>query len=316
VQLTSLLRTSNYHTNKAWATNMGETREQMMRRIAALDFWSGKAAVAPVSGGMTNVNFAVTDASGKYFVRLGADIPVHGVLRFNEFAASQAAAACGLSPALLHSEPGVMIFQWIAAKTLTADDLKDMDMIARAAPLLKKCHDELASHLRGPVLAFWVFHVIRDYVATLRVNKSSYQDDLYRYLMIAEELEKAIGDIRMSFCQNDLLPANILDDGKRLWLVDWDYAGFNSPLFDLANLSTNAGYGEAEENLLLELYFGKKPDRPLKQRFLAMAAASALRETLWSMVQELFSDSGTDFAAYTSENRQRFEMAFLRYDFY
>ncbi len=95
---------------------MGETREQMMRRVAALSFWTGNPEVAPVSGGMTNVNFAVTDASGKYFVRLGEDIPVHGVLRFNEFAASQAAAACGLSPPLLHSGPGVMIFQWIDAK--------------------------------------------------------------------------------------------------------------------------------------------------------------------------------------------------------
>jgi thiamine kinase-like enzyme len=295
---------------------MGETREKMMQRVAALSFWSGKAAVSPVSGGMTNFNFAVTDGSGKYFVRLGEDIPVHGVLRFNEFAASQAAAACGLSPALLHAEPGVMIFQWIEAKTLTADDLTNMDMIARVTPLLRKCHDELAMHLRGPALAFWVFHAIRDYVATLRSSKSPYLDDFFRYLMIAEELEKAVGDIRLCFCQNDLLPANFLDDGKRLWLVDWDYAGFNSPLFDLANLATNAGFGEAEENILLELYFGKKPDRPLKQRFLAMAAASALRETLWSMVSEQFSVTDVDFAAYTSENRQRFEMAFLRYDFY
>jgi thiamine kinase-like enzyme len=295
---------------------MGESREKLMQRVAALSFWSGKPFIAPVSGGMTNVNFAVIDSSGKYFVRLGEDIPVHGVLRFNEFAASQAAAACGLSPSVLHSEPGVMIFQWIEAKTLTSADVKDMDMLSRVVPLLKKCHNEVALQLRGPALAFWVFHTIRDYVATLRVNKSPYQDDFYRFLMIADEIEKSVGEVRMAFCQNDLLPSNILDDGGRLWLIDWDYAGFNSPLFDLANLATNAGLDEAEENFLLESYYCKKPDRPLKQRFLAMAAASTLRETLWSMVQELFSESDTDFAAYTLENRQRFEMAFLRYDFY
>ena len=146
-----------------------------MQRVAALAFWSGNAAVSPVSGGMTNVNFAVSDDSGKYFVRLGDDIPVHGVLRFNEFAASQAAAACGLSPPLLHSEPGVMIFQWIDAKTLSAADLKDMDMIGRVAPLLKKCHDQVALHLRGPVLAFWVFHIIRDYAAVLQESNSPHQ---------------------------------------------------------------------------------------------------------------------------------------------
>jgi thiamine kinase-like enzyme len=295
---------------------MGGNATRMMQRVGALAFWTGRPTIEPVSGGMTNVNFAVTDSSGKYFVRLGEDIPVHGVLRFNELAASQAAAACGLSPSVLHSEPGIMIFEWLDVKTLSTADVKNMTMLSRVVPLMKKCHSEAALHLRGPALAFWVFHTIRDYVATLRINKSPYQDDFYRYLMIADELEKSVGEIRMALCHNDLLPANLLDDGERLWLVDWDYAGFNSPLFDLANLATNAGLDEAEENFLLEAYYGKKPDRPLKQRFLAMAAASALRETLWSMVQELFSESDTDFAAYTSDNRQQFEMAFLRYDFF
>ena len=292
------------------------TQASMLEKISGLPFWNGKPRIQPVSGGMTNSNFAVTDATGKHFVRLGDDIPHHGVLRFNEFAASQAAAACGLSPALLHSAPGVIVFEWIEARTLAPSDLKDAAIIARVAPLLKKCHEELALHLRGPVLAFWVFHVIRDYVAALRENKSPYVDELGRFLMISEELEKAVGETHLAFCQNDLLAANFLDDGDRLWLVDWDYAGFGSPLFDLANLATNAGFDEAEETHLLELYFGQKPGRPLKQKFLAMSAASALRETLWSMVSEHYSTLDIDFAAYTGENRQRFEMAFLRYDFY
>ena len=288
----------------------------LTERVAGLPFWSGRAHVEPVTGGMTNANFCVRDANGKYFVRLGEDVPVHGVLRFNEFAASAAAAECGLSPALLHSAPGVLVFQWIEGSALTARDIKDKVMLARIVPLLKTCHEELPKYLRGPVLAFWVFHVIRDYIATLRASGSPYLEELARFSIASEELEAAVGDIHLVFGQNDLLPSNIINDGARLWLIDWDYAGYNSPLFDLANLSTNAGLDEAEENYLLELYFGRKPDRPLRQKFLAMAAASALRETLWSMVSEQNSTLAVDYAAYTSENRQRFEMAFLRYDFY
>ncbi len=295
---------------------MADEQSQTIEKIFALPIWSGDIGIEPIKGGITNVNFAVTDGNNKYFVRLGDDIPVHGVMRFNEHAASKAAAACGLSPALLHSAPGVLVFQWIEGRSLKADDLKNKDTIARVVPLLKKCHEEVPKYLRGPVLVFWVFHVIRDYIATLRESKSPYVDEFERLLMIADELETGVGDIHLVFGQNDLLPANIIDDGKRLWLIDWDYAGFNSPLFDLANLATNAGFNEDEENQLLTLYFGRKPDRPLRQKFLAMSAASALRETLWSMVSELRSKLDVDFAAYTLENRQRFEMAFLRYEFY
>jgi thiamine kinase-like enzyme len=295
---------------------MGADQDQLIGRVAGLPFWTGTPRIAPVKGGMTNANFCVTDKRGKYFVRLGEDIPAHGVLRFNEFAASQAAAECGLSPPILHAAPGALVFQWIDGRPLAANDLKDGGMIARVVALLKSCHEELPKYLRGPVLSFWVFQIIRSYIARLRESNSQYGDDFPRFSTITDELEAAVGDIRLVFGHNDLLPANLMDDGQRLWLIDWDYAGFGSPLFDLANLATNASFDETEEDFLLATYFGKKPGRALKQKFLAMAAASALRETLWSMVSEQLAMVDHDFTAYTSENRHRFEMAFLRYDFY
>jgi thiamine kinase-like enzyme len=295
---------------------MGADPQELVERVADLPFWTSSPRITPVKGGMTNANFCVIDGRNKYFVRFGEDIPAHGVLRFNEFAASQAAAECGLSPPILHSAPGVLVFQWIEGKSLEASDLKDGGMIARTVAILKSCHEELPKYLRGPVLSFWVFQIIRSYISQLRESGSGHAGDLARFAMIADELEPVIGDIHLVFGHNDLLPANLIDDGQRLWLIDWDYAGFGSPLFDLANLATNASFDESEEDFLMETYFGKKPSRALKQKFLAMAAASALRETLWSMVSEQLAMVDHDFSAYTSENRQRFEMAFLRYDFY
>jgi thiamine kinase-like enzyme len=119
-----------------------------------------------------------------------------------------------------------------------------------------------------------------------------------------------VGPIDLVFGHNDLLAANLIDDGHRLWLIDWDYAGFASPLFDLAGLASNNGFDAAHERALLERYFGKAPDGVLTSRYEAMRCAALMRETLWSMVAELRPTvSGVDFVAYTRENRARFETA-------
>ena len=129
----------------------------------------------------------------------------------------------------------------------------------------------------------------------------------------AEELERAIGPIELVFCHNDLLAANLIDDGKRLWLVDWEYGGFNSPLFDLGGLASNSELPQELRDALLEIYFGRKPNDQLRYRFAAMTAASLLRETMWSMVSEIHSRIEFDYSTYTAENLGRFEKAFAAF---
>jgi thiamine kinase-like enzyme len=85
-----------------------------------------------------------------------------------------------------------------------------------------------------------VFQVLRDYGHVLREGGSAHLPDLPRLAAAAERLEAAVGPVEIVFGHNDLLPANLIDDGDRLWLVDWEYAGFNSPLFDLGGLASNA----------------------------------------------------------------------------
>ena len=128
-------------------------------------------------------------------------------------------------------------------------------------------------------------------------------------LATAEELERDVGPITMVYGHNDLLPANILDDGTRLWLIDWDYAGFNSPLFDLANLASNNNLDPAQEAWLLHAYFGAPADAGLRRQYSAMKCASLLRETMWSMVSEIHSKLDFDYPAYTADYLARFEQA-------
>lgn len=278
-------------------------------RVRRLSFWQDPVTPEPLSGGITNTNFAVTHRGTRYFVRIGDDIPVHQVMRFNERAASEAAFAAGISPALLHAEPGALVFAFIPGKTFDAADVREERNLTRIVPLLKRVHTEMATHVRGPALIFNVFHIARDYAHTLRDGGSRHGPRLQALLDLAARLERDVGAIDLVYGHNDLLPGNFIDDGSRIWLVDWDYAGFNSPLFDLANLASNNELSAGQETWLLETYHGRPPDAALRRRYSAMKCASLLRETMWSMVSEIHSSLDFDYKAYTADYLDRLERA-------
>jgi thiamine kinase-like enzyme len=279
-------------------------------RAAGLACWSGPVSPEPLVGGITNKNYLVKDGGGRFVVRVGDDIPVHQVMRFNELAASRAAAAAGLSPDVIHHEPGAIVFRFIEGKTLTAEEVRAPAMLARVLPLIRRCHREIPHHLRGPVLIFWVFHILRDYAATLKEGGSRWLPELQRLMQAAERLQGLVGPIEVVFGHNDLLPANLIDDGTRLWLIDWDYAGFNSPLFDLGNLCSNNDVAPADEDWLLEAYFERTLDDALRRRYRAMKCASLLREAVWGMVSEIHSSLDFDYVAYARDYVARFERAY------
>jgi thiamine kinase-like enzyme len=279
-------------------------------RIKLLSIWQGSVDISPLDGGITNRNFLVQDLARKAVVRIGADIPVHQIMRFNELAASQAAHAAGVSPAVIHHEAGLLVIDFIEGRTLTAADFAQTAMLDQAVALLGRAHHDIPKHLRGPALMFWVFHVIRDYAATLQASNSLYATKLAELLAQSAILEAAVGPIDLVFGHNDLLPTNFLHDGNRLWLIDWDYAGFNSPLFDLGGLAANNALTLPQETRMWQQYFDR-PVTPNEWRsYLAMKAASALRETLWSMVSELHSTLAFDYAAYTSANLATYAAAY------
>lgn len=295
-------------------------RQKMDRRIgaawrqaAALPLWSDPVEPSDLRGGLSNVNFVVEDAGRKYVIRIGGDNDVHGVVRKNELAASRAAYAAGVAPRVAYAEPGVLVLDYIEGHTFTPEDVRNPKNLTRIVDLIRRTHREIPKHLRGPGVLFWVFHVVRDYAHTLAEASSAEEGHIRMLVSRSEELERAIGPIDLVFGHNDLLAANILDDGKRLWLVDWEYAGFNSPLFDLGGLASNSELSSPVRETLLEYYFDKPVTDQLRYRFAAMTAASLLRETMWSMVSEIYSQVDHDFAAYTAENLARFERAYAAF---
>ena len=288
---------------------MVKTAPTALERVSRLTCWKGGVEPRPLTGGITNQNFVVEDAGQRYFVRIGDDIPIHGVMRFNELAASRAAAAAGVSPEVVHHEPGALVMGFIEGETLDEARVREPVTLGRIVPLIKRCHDEIPIHLRGPALVFWVFQVIRDYAGTLRDANSRMLGALPRLLELSGTLEHEVGPVQLIFGHNDLLAANFIDDGERLWLVDWDYAGFNSPLFDLGGLASNNQLDPDQEARVLRAYFGAPADATLMRRYQAMKCASLLRESMWSMVSEIHSSLDFDYVGYTDENLARFEGA-------
>ena len=286
--------------------------DEAIAKARAMSCWTDPGEIEPLEGGITNVNLTLVDAGQKYVVRFGDDILEHGVMRFNELAISRAAATAGVSPRVHHAEAGILVLEFVEARAQTETDLHDQETLLDVTALVRKAHTDVTACARGPVLTFWVFHVLRDYAGFLRERGSPHLERLSRLMGEAETLERMVGKVDLVLGHNDLLPANILRGAKRFWLIDWEYGGFNSPLFDLGGLATNCGLPEDAEHLMLRHYFGAEPDAALKRSYDAMKCASLLRETMWSMVSEVTSKLDFDYRAYTESNLEKYRQAFDR----
>ncbi|MGA0715430.1 MAG: phosphotransferase [Gemmobacter sp.] len=275
-------------------------------RIRALPCWVGEIAAEPLSGGLSNENWKVTDAAGAHVVRFGTDYPCHHVRRPREVAAARAAHAAGFSPEVEHAGPGVMVTAFVQGRTWQGADLCANP--ERVAEILARFHRDMPARISGEPYIFWPFHVIRDYARTLHEGQSGFLPELPRLLALSEAFEAAQVPLPIIFGHHDLLPANFLDDGTRLWLIDFEYAGFGTAMFDLAGAAANAGMNAAEAGRLLQAYFGRPPDGALMRAFDAMQGAALVREAMWSMVSEIhLSAPGVDYAAYARENLARLD---------
>ena len=273
-------------------------------RIAGLSLWNGPLDIEPLHGGLSNESYTVACGGEKYVVRFGTDYPFHHVVREREVMTARAAHAAGFAPEVVHAEPGIMVSRFIEGQTYDGEDVRrNREEIAR---LMRRFHSGLPAHVSGAGFIFWVFHVIRDYAHTLKRGKSRFESELPRYLDLVEKLETVQAPLPICFGHHDLLPANFIHDGTRLWLIDFEYAGFGTAMFDLAGITSNAGFSEAEAGELLAAYFEAAPSAEILQSHAAMQCASLLRESMWSMVSELHLNApGVDYEAYTAENLER-----------
>jgi thiamine kinase-like enzyme len=262
--------------------------------IAALPLWDGRPRFEPLSGGISNLSFAATDGRGKYAVRLTRDFPFHDVYRDREVAVARAAHAKGFAPEVVYAAPGLMISRFIDGVPLTPADVRAG--IGRIVELLGRFHREMAAPTGS--FRFDVFGINRRYLRDLQADARAGE-----WSAMNERFAELQPDLPKVFAHHDLLAGNILDDGRRLWLIDFEYSGPGSPMFDLANLSSNASFSAEQSRELLTAYFGST-DFELPHR--TMEAASLLREGLWSLVSaDKIRERDVDYRGYAEEQFRR-----------
>lgn len=277
-------------------------------RILSLPCWQGEICAVPLEGGLSNEIWKVSDALGDHVVRFGQDYPFHHVDRAREVMTACAAHEAGFGPAVEYHQPGVSVVAFVPSRTWEAGDLRaEPDRIGH---LLRDFHSTMPKYVSGSAFLFWPFHVIRDYARTIAAGNSPFVPDLADYLTLSERLESVQVPMPIVFGHHDLLPANFLDDGQRLWLIDYEYAGFGTGMFDLAGAASNAGMTADETDALLLAYLGRAPTPAFRRAFDAMQCTSLLREAMWAMVSDLhLSAPGADYRAYARENLQRLAAA-------
>lgn len=282
------------------------------KHILDLPCWQGPLTAEPLNGGLSNESWKVTDARGAHVVRFGKDFPVHHVDRAREAMSAKAAYAAGFAPEVEYSAKGVMVSAFLDAKTWVAADVRANP--ERVGALLRVFHIRLPAYVTGTPVIFWPFHVIRDYSCTLKEAESPFLPDVPRLMALAEAFEAAQIPLPIIFGHHDLLPGNFMDDGEKLWLIDFEYAGFSTAMFDLAGAAANAEMDEAQSERLLQSYFRNPPDAATWRAFDAMQGAALIRETMWAMVSDIhLAAPGADYKAYTAENLTRLSAFLARY---
>ena len=268
-------------------------------RILSLPCWDSSVELEELPGGITNRNYKVVSAAGNRMARVCEDHRVLGIDRRNEVACQGAAAALGIAPEIVYHEEGILVSEFIEAQTLADSDVREAAALRRLAQVLRHLHGSRDS-LSGEMLYFCPFQTIRTYVGNARELGARLPETIDSVLEDMIWLSEEISPFRPALCHNDVLAANILDDGDRLWLVDWEYGGMGNPLFDLAGVCGNCGLEREEEVLLLSAYFGRE-DAAVAREVRILKAVSLLRETLWAVIQTIASDIDFDYVTYAAE---------------
>jgi thiamine kinase-like enzyme len=285
----------------------GELRDQLVLALQRVPDLAGlELTLRPLTGGITNRNFLVSTegTDGQWVVRLaGNDTHLLGISREVEHAATVAAAGVGVGPevtAFIRPE-GYLLTRFIVGTRVSDEAAHEPETIRRVADSIRRIHD-------GPPIPglFVPFRIVEAYQALAAARGVPIPPEYELARSIARRIELALlsNPVELRPCHNDLLNANFIDDGARIRIVDWEYAGMGDPFFDLGNFSINHELTGDEDAELLAAYDGSiRPDR--LARLTLMRTVSDFREAMWGVLQQGISTLDVDFVAYAAEHFDR-----------
>lgn len=281
--------------------------------MSAIPLFHSHAGSVTRLGGMTNLVFR----AGQFCLRIPGKGTEEYINRANEAVAAREAADAGVSPELLHFDAvtGVMVTRFIeGSETMSPEGFRRrMGSPARAGEAFRKLHRS------GAVFPFRfeLFSMIDSYLRLLLEKEVTFPDGYHDVLGEAEAVRGVLAKnpSPLVACHCDPLCENFLDTGERMWIVDWEYSGMNDPMWDLGDLSVEAGFGEAQDEEMTRAYFGREATDSEHGRIVIYKAMCDLLWTLWGLIQLAANNPAEDFRAYSDARFARCRALMARADF-
>ena len=258
-------------------------------------------------GGLTNRVYLVETGGERVIVRIPGEGTSEYIDRKVELTNARAAARAGISAEVLwgNAESGIMVTRAVDGIVTMTPDLfgSRAGSPARAGKALARLHNSGEAF----DFRFELFAMIDDYLKVLSTKDVDLPEGYHDIVAAAEPVKRALAANpgALAPCHCDPLCENFLDDGDTMWIVDWEYSGMNDPLWDLGDLSVEAGMDEAQEAEMLRAYFGGEPTAEQKGRVVIYKAMCDLLWTLWGLIQHADGNPAEDFWAYSTGRFER-----------
>jgi len=279
--------------------------ESILQRIPQFSSASN-LIVTELTGGITNKNYKITEDGESYVLRMGGNETKYlGIDRKIEYECSLLASQIGIAPepiAFLEPE-GYIVARFITGKGIPAEEIGTEENIKRVLDSMKAYH--ALDIFPG---SFSPFRVAEEYAKTASSFNVKLPDKMDWYLEKSREIEKAMyrEPLKPRPCHNDLLNGNFIDDGTRIRILDWEYAGMGDIFFDLGNFAVQHEFNAEQDEILLRAYFGNPTNSQHAHQKL-MKIMSDLREAMWAQVQIGVSQLDFDYAGYGQKYFERYE---------
>jgi thiamine kinase-like enzyme len=290
-----------------------EEEAELRGIVARIPALAGRGGPIVRLGGLTNRVYRIGDV----VLRVAGKGTEEYINRANEAVAARVAAEAGVSPQVLHADArtGLMATRLIdGAATMTPALFRSRSGApGRAGAAFRKLH-----HSGGVFpFRFELFSMIDGYLKVLSGKDVALPGGYHDVVAEAQTVRKVLerNPAALAPCHCDPLCENFLDDGKRMWIVDWEYSGMNDPMWDLGDLSVEGGFDAAQDEEMLAAYFGGPPSPSDRGRMTIYKAMCDLLWTLWGLIQHANANPADDFAAYAANRFARCKMLMATADF-
>lgn len=250
-------------------------------------------------GGLTNRNYKIDCEHGSYVLRLAGEGTNDYIDRKTELHNASIASDAGVNAEIVHFDvqTGTMICRYIEnSVTMDSAGFQDLNALKRTGRAFRQLHD-CGRDFKGQ---FELFQQIDQYLTVLKDLGADLPSGYTEVQKDAEQVRTALSAFTLPNkpCHCDPMVENCIDNGEKMFIIDFEYAGNNDPMWDLGDISVEGGFNDEQDHVFMTAYFGREPAAFDAGRMVMYKAMCDLLWTLWGVVQHANKNPADDFWAY------------------